>query len=250
MTTLIDCPGSGFGEWRFRLFDVPVRVSIWFWIVILIVGGEQGPGLMLCWLSTCFLSILWHELGHVLAFRFFRERAEVVLYGWGGLTIPRRGVYGSLPNLVVALAGPFAGFFLAGVAVLAALWSGAVIQLNFHMFVPVLAALPPAPTRSLWYVLLNDMLWVNLYWGLINLLPVLPLDGGHASQAIFDQADPQNGMRKALILSAVVAGAVALYAILEMNYYLAIMFVVLAVSSLQMLDGAGAQRRAYRSPRY
>jgi stage IV sporulation protein FB len=119
--------------------------------------------------------------------------------------------------------------------------------LGFQVFVPVLGILPRGQGFSLWYVLANDLLWVNFYWGLVNLLPVHPLDGGHAARAILEQVDPQNGWRKALILSATVAGAVALFGIFEQSYYLALMFVILAVTSLQLLDSA--QPKVYRSPR-
>ena len=248
MTTLVDSPDPWFGEWHFQIFDVPVRVTLWFWAVILVVGGEQGPGPMAAWLSTCFVSILLHEMGHVYAFRLFREPAEVVLYHWGGLTVPGRGLHRTLPRLVVALAGPFTGFCVAGATVLAAVRSGAVVQIGFQMFLPVVRVLPRTPAYSLWYVLLNDLLWVNFYWGLMNLLPVHPLDGGQAARAIFEQADPANGTRKALILSAVVAGALACLALAAHSLYIVLMFTILAVSSLQLLDGGG-QSRAYRSPR-
>lgn len=248
MPTLVDCPDSRAGEWRFRIFDTPVRVKIWFWIVILLIGGEQKPAALAIWIAVCFGSILLHELGHVFAFRLFRERAEVVLYGWGGMAIPRHGVYGSFPSLVVALAGPFAGFCLAGITVLAAQWSGAFVHLGFHRFLPVLAVLPRAGGYSHWYILLNDLLWVNFYWGLINLLPVYPLDGGHASRVIFHRADPRDGLRKSLILSAAVAGALAIFGVMERSLYLALMFAILAISSLQMLEGS--RSRVYRSPRW
>ncbi|MDR3703088.1 MAG: site-2 protease family protein [Candidatus Sulfopaludibacter sp.] len=249
MTTLVDSPDSWFGEWHFRIFGIPVRVTLWFWLVILLIGGEQGPGPMAAWITVCFVSILLHELGHVCAFRLFRERAEVVLYGWGGLTIPQRALYGTLPRFVVALAGPFTGFLVAGATLLAANWSGASVQIGFHLFLPVLRVLPRTPAYSLWYVLINDLLWVNVYWGLINLLPVHPLDGGHAARAVFEQADPANGPRKALILSAIVSGGVAFFAVLEHSLYLTLMFTILAVSSLQLLDSGGARTQAYRSPR-
>ncbi len=248
MTTLVDSPDYWFGEWHFRIFGVPVRVTLWFWLVILIIGGEQGPGPMAAWILTCFVSILLHELGHVYAFLLFRERAEVVLYHWGGLAIPRRALHRTLPRFVVAVAGPFTGFCVAGATLLAALWSGAVLQIGFHMFLPVVRVLPRTPAYSLWYVLMNDLLWVNLYWGLINLLPVHPLDGGHAARAIFEQADPAGGARKALLLSAVVAGVLAFLAVLAHSLYIVLMFTILAVSSLQLLD-SGGQARAYRSPR-
>jgi stage IV sporulation protein FB len=219
---------------------------------MLLIGGEREPGAMAIWVAVCFVSILLHEFGHVCAFRVFRERAEVVLYGWGGLAIPRCGVSGSFPRLVVALAGPFAGFCLTGLTLLAARYSGAFIHLGFHMFLPVLAVLPGGGAAySHWYILLNDLLWVNFYWGLINLLPVYPLDGGQAALAIFEQVDPRAGRRKSLILSAALAGAVAIFGALEQSSFLALMFAILAVSSLQLLDGLRGRVRSqpYRSTR-
>ena len=251
MTTLVDCPESRAGEWRFHMFDTPVRVKIWFWITILLIGGEREPGAMAIWAAVCFVSILLHEFGHVFAFRVFRERAEVVLYGWGGLAIPRGDVSGSFPRLVVALAGPFAGFCLTGLALLAARYSGVSIHLGFYMFLPVLAVSPGGAAYSYWHVLLNDLLLVNFYWGVINLLPVYPLDGGHAALAIFEQVDPRDGKRKSLILSAAIAGAVAIFGALEQNICVALMFVILAVSSLQLLDGVRGRVKSqpYRSMR-
>jgi Zn-dependent protease len=248
MTTLIDCPDSRAGEWEFRFFDIPIRVKIWFWAAVVLIGAQSDLGLLIVWVAVCFVSVLWHELGHVLAFRLFGERAEVVLYGWGGMAVPRRGVSGPFPRLVVALAGPFAGFCLAGATVFAARGCGASIRLGFHMFLPVLAVLPRGPVYSHWYVLVNDLLWVNFYWGLINLLPIYPLDGGHAARAIFEQVDRTGGRRKSLILSASLACAVAVFGVFEESFYLVIVFAILAVSSLQLLDGlrGRVQYRPYR----
>jgi len=249
VTTLVDCPDPWFGEWHFGIFGVPVRVTVWFWVVILILGGEQGPGPMAAWISVCLVSIVLHELGHVCAFRLFGTRAEVVLYHWGGLAIPERALRGTLPRFVVALAGPLAGFCAAAATLVAAGAAGEVVHIGFRLFLPVVGVAPRAPTYSLWYVLLNDILWVNLYWGLINLLPVYPLDGGQAARAIFERADPESGWRKALVMSAVVAGGVALAAVLVRSLYLALMFTILAVSSLQLLDSGSGRAQAYRPPR-
>jgi Zn-dependent protease len=48
----------------------------------------------------------------------------------------------------------------------------------------MLAVVPAHAAFSNWYVLLNDLLFVNFDWGLVNLLPVYPLDGGHAARAV------------------------------------------------------------------
>jgi hypothetical protein len=48
---------------------------------------------------------------------------------------------------------------------------------------------------------LEDMIWINAIWGVFNLLPILPLDGGHVAADLF-------GLRSAQVLS--IAGAVGL----------------------------------------
>ena len=234
MNALVDCPQSSAGEWRFRLFDVDVRVKFWFWLSVVLLCGAQDTAGVLMWVVVCFASILIHELGHVFAFRFYRENADIVLYGWGGLTIPDHQVRGTLPQFVVALAGPAAGFAVTAATLAAAIASGARVALGWHLFFPVLAV---GPGRGLWYVLLNDLLWVNFYWGLMNLLPVFPLDGGHAARAVLEQHDPMRGRRRSLILSAAVAGAVAAAGAVSGSLYLLLGFVVLAASSLQALEG-------------
>lgn len=254
MTTLVDCPQSRGGEWRFSLFDVPVRVKFWFWVAVLILGGEQPPASLIIWVSVCFGSILLHEFGHVLAFRLFGEEAEVILYGWGGMAVPRGAYQSHLARFVVSLAGPAAGFCLAGATMAAAFLSGATVHFGFHMFLPVLTASPSLTSGGMaalhssryWYVLLNDLLWVNFYWGLVNLLPVYPLDGGHACRAVFEQRDPYSGKRNSLILSASVAGAMALFGLAEGSLYMALLFAVLAVSSIQALESA--KPRVSRDP--
>jgi stage IV sporulation protein FB len=256
MTTLVDCPESRRGEWNFHLFDVPVRVKLWFWISVVMISGEERLGFLLMWVAVCFASILLHEFGHVYAFRVFGEKAEVVLYGWGGMAVPRNGVQSHLARFLVSLAGPAAGFALAGLAMAAAFLSGSTIHFGFHMFLPTISAWPAlahysefSPRSLYWYTLLNDLLFVNFYWGMVNLLPVYPLDGGHAARAVFEQADPFSGRRKSLILSAAVAVAVALFGLAERNLYMIVMFAVLAVSSLQLLESVRprvSHRPSYR----
>jgi Zn-dependent protease len=257
MPTLTDCPQSNAGEWSFRIFGVPVHVKFWFWAACLLTGANQDEAsAVLIWVAACFGSILLHELGHVGAFRLFGSEAEVVLYGWGGLAVPRRGVRGTLARLTVSLAGPAAGFCAAALVVAAAWFAGAHIRLGWYLFLPWLVAYPPAASGAtpgtssyLWYVLLNDLLFVNLYWGLVNLLPVYPLDGGQASRALFEQSDPARGRRNSLILSAALAVAIALAGALEKSGYMVVMFAVLAVASLQALE-AERSRPGRQSPRW
>jgi Zn-dependent protease len=72
---------------------------------------------------------------------------------------------------------------------------------------------------------------------MVNLLPVWPLDGGHISRALLKQWDPDDGVRKSLILSAVIAAIVGIAALGDQNTWVAIMFGIFAVSSLQSMEG-------------
>jgi Zn-dependent protease len=248
MRTLVDCPESSRGDWNFRLFGIPVTIKLWFWIAMLLAGGESEPGLTIVWIAVCFVSILLHEFGHVFAFRFFGVEARAILYGFGGLAVPRSDVRGPFPKFVVSLAGPMAGFCLAVIAMAAARVSGSVVHFGWHAFLPVLSAWPdvtratPAWSRPLylWYLALNDLLWVNFYWGLVNLLPVYPLDGGQAARAVFEQHDPAHGRRNSLMLSIACGAAMAAVGWAEQNMYLVWLFGILAFSSWQALE---AERR-------
>jgi stage IV sporulation protein FB len=249
MTTILECPDRSAGELRFRLFDIPVRVHPWFWLTTLMMGATDDVGLVLIWVGVCFVSILVHELGHVIAFRSFGVRAEAVLYAWGGLAVPDRSPRKStFAEVVISVAGPAAGFLLAALVIAAASFAGAKIFFGFEMFVipTVRATLLPAgeafDDRSLYYwnVILNDLLYVNIYWGLVNLLPIYPLDGGRVSRALFEHRDPNRGIRRSLLVSAIVAAAVAVLGLATKSMYLLIMFGVLAAGSATMWE---AQRR-------
>jgi hypothetical protein len=83
------------------------------------MGSSRDFGNALIWVAVCFISILLHEMGHVFALRCFGVDAEAALYGFGGLAIPQRDVNGVVPRVLVALAGPVAGFCLAGLNMVA-----------------------------------------------------------------------------------------------------------------------------------
>jgi stage IV sporulation protein FB len=237
MNTLSELLDTRWGELSFRLFGAPVYIKIWFWLVALVIGGEQEPVPLLIWLSVCFVSVLLHEFGHVAALRLFGSRSEVVLTLWGGATIPDRSPGGTLARFVVAVSGSALGFCVAALALEAAHASGAMIQFGLRLYLPTVLILPAGGHASYLYVLLNYLVYVNLYWGLVNLLPVNPLDGGHAAQAIFEQRDPWEGRRKSLMLSAVVAAAVAILGILSHSMYQVLAFGIMAALSAQAMEG-------------
>ena len=243
---LVEPPRTQF-DLHFHLGRVPVRVHPLFWLAALFLSGLRGePISILLWVGVVFVSILVHELGHVFAMQRFGSSGRVVLYVLGGLAIAdsdfagwgrsrRRGPW---EQVIISAAGPVAGFLLAGLVVLAVFASGGRVELvrSFPLFWSV--DLPVASTKDglIWFELVFYLLQVNIFWGLINLLPVYPLDGGQIARELFQLRDPWNGVVQSLWVSVFAAGGLALLALASRRLFLAIMFGMLAFNSFQMLQ--------------
>ncbi|MCB9735928.1 MAG: hypothetical protein H6745_25350 [Deltaproteobacteria bacterium] len=117
------------------------------------------------------LSLLVHEFGHALVARRLKLGPKVVLHGWGGLTFHGRAETNKHDAFIIA-AGPFAGLLLS-----AAAFAG--YSALPHM-VPGVLLVRDGQYPSLGYALfaLELLYEINLFWSLLNLVPVWPLDGG------------------------------------------------------------------------
>jgi Zn-dependent protease len=232
---------------RFRLFGIPVRVHPFFWIVALVLGvggGEAKPVDTLLWIAVVFVSIVVHELGHAFLQRRYGGHPWITLYGMGGLASCDDCDRSPRSQILISLAGPLAGFILAA-AIIASIWlSGHRVE--FGRFPGLAGWLIPfweqfeAPIAN---ILILDLLYVNIFWGLINMLPIYPLDGGRISRELFTLGkNPSKGIVQSLWLSAVAAGLVAVYGLSQGSIYMAVLFGYLAYSSYQTLQ---AYQRSY-----
>lgn len=230
---------------NFNLLGFNVRVCPWFWIMALLLGARAGSSAaLLIWVAVVFISILVHELGHTLAFRYYGTSSHIVLYQFGGLAVPddtfrgfgSGGVLRPAQQIIVSLAGPMAGFLLAAftVAVVYATGERVIFYRAGRFFFYWQLSSGFYGKMNLVY-LVDFLLQVNIFWGIINLLPIYPLDGGKVSRELFLLNDYRDGVRKSLILSIAAAAAIAVYALSARQFYLGIMFGFLGFSSYQML---------------
>lgn len=99
----------------------------------------------------------------------------------------------------------------------------------------------PVPLSKEWYagVLVNHLLWVNIWWGFVNLLPIWPLDGGHIARGFFERRYGREGLRRSLKVSAITAAITAILALTSGDMDLVIFFGVMAATSMQALEGLG-----------
>lgn len=241
MGRIFGIPDHSPGELHFKLFGFPVRVHPFFWIYSVLMVSNRETGQVVIWTGVIFLSILIHELGHGVAMRMFGEKAELLLYAWGGLAIPVYGRYlKPAAQILVCVAGPVAGFVLAGLVGQVAVWAGAKLSYSMsYLILPRMHAVfePSGPGASMYAflyksTLFNDLLWVNLTWGAVNLFPIYPLDGGQAMRYLLGPGR----LRLSLLISAVAAVLVALAGLFMQSIYVVFFFGVLAAGSAQAIE--------------
>ncbi|HEX8771441.1 MAG TPA: site-2 protease family protein [Acidimicrobiales bacterium] len=204
----------------FRFFGIPIRIDPSFFMIAVLWGlGERRLALIVSWVVVVTLSVLAHELGHAITFRIFERRPNIVLQWMGGVTYAPGGLTPAR-QLVVSLSGPLTGLLLIGLPALA-VGHGALND------------------SSTWDVILAQVVWVNIVWSVFNLLPVLPLDGGHVCASVLHFVVPGRNMRIAHIISIAIAAAGGLYAITNPNYiFIALFAGFLAYWNFSQLSGA------------
>ncbi len=217
----------------FRLFGFPVRVQPFFWIVIALIGiPSTFPNLatmihtVTAFVAAGFLSVLVHELGHALVFRHvYGVPASIVLHAVGGVTIPviphkrKRGFAGTACEVLLSFAGPFAGFLLA------ALFYFVIMPLVTPLLMrPFAGELPRLGVHFWIYIWMYFIVAVSVLWGIFNLLPVYPMDGGQISREIFCWLFRRRGVEISLILSILTAAICSVLAILKGQFFLPMFF--------------------------
>jgi Zn-dependent protease len=197
----------------------PVIVEPSFWILSVIMGWSDRPEEVASWVAICFVSILVHELGHAVVSRAFGATTWIRLYSFGGLCYSDRR-HSKWRDIAVSVAGPAAGFCLGG----------AVLLVNhFH----------PTDNPFGRFCLLQAV-WVNFGWGAVNLLPVLPLDGGHVMANLLGE----DRKRLATWISAGVACAAAIAAVVWLkDEYVALLMGWLGLMSLSDASPKVQKRR-------
>lgn len=216
----------------FRLFGFPIHVRAGFLVfiglVVLLNGFELG-----IWIagSAAVLTLL-HELGHAFAARATGARAEIALDFLAG--------YASFVPVRPLRPWERAGISLAGPAVqigvsLAVLGAMGVDPLDHDSYTSSAAAL------AIW--------WTGPVMGMLNLVPVLPLDGGHVVQAALDTVIPERSRTVMLWFSIVLTSAAGLWFFTDPRLAGFGYFVIFPlIFQLQMLSERRADTGRRRSP--
>ena len=186
------------GFLRLRLFGFPVAIHWFFWVLATLIGpfqianSPQGVRILLIWIGVVVVSILVHELGHAFAYRKYGGRPQIILHSMGGVAMAH-GHFNRKQLIIITLGGPFFGLALGAI-----FWSFSVwIGLVENIYVAVLFLF---------------MIKVNIFWSLLNLLPILPLDGGQLLSHLMHG-------RRAVLRGQIGAGCAALVGMALFYFY-------------------------------
>jgi Zn-dependent protease len=222
----------------FYVFGFPTSVQPFFWLMAAILGSlNLGPidnmpiwfAQMAAFIAAVFLSILVHELGHAFVFRhLFHVPSTVTIHGFGGVTVPmyqpqrRQGFIGTASGAFLAAAGPLAGFLLA------ALFIGIIMLLPFKQNQNMMV--------DLYHQFMVWVIYISIVWGIFNLFPIYPMDGGHIAREIFSFFFKKNGINYSLIFSMIIAVFFAVVALRFNEMFIVFLFGYFAYQNYQELQ--------------
>lgn len=209
---------------EFRLFGIPIRVNPFFLLLAAYIGYVNRPdgadeiAALAVTVPLVFAAVLAHELGHAFAGRVFGLTPRIDLHGFGGLTSWSGAARRLSPwrSMLVSFAGPLVG-----------------IAFGVPALVWWIVAEPPG---ALAVFALEMFVFVNLGWGVLNLVPMMPLDGGNIMAAFFELFAEGKGRIAARWVSLLVSGAILAWAFTTMNIWILVLVGFMAWSNWRALQ--------------
>ncbi|MGH8946065.1 MAG: metalloprotease [Acidimicrobiia bacterium] len=200
----------------FRLFGIPVTVGGSFLLVAALLGWSASARIdaVVAWVLVVFVSILVHELGHAFTAITFGSEVAIELNGLGGLTRwnPPGGQLSPGRRALVAAAGSAVGLLFGG-----------LVWLVTHQL---------GPFSGLNGFVVRNLVFVNVFWGLLNWLPIRPLDGGHLLISLLDKVAPSRARSLARTVFTVTAGVALFLAIRYERLFIALLAGWLLITEL------------------
>jgi stage IV sporulation protein FB len=216
----------------FKLFGIPVGVHVTFLFVALLGMNRYRGWDIAMWTLAAFVSILAHEMGHALVARGFDAKGvSVSLYGLGGVTryTHARGM-DHWKSFLISAAGSSVGIALGG-----SLW----LANNSGVFDGVSNEVA---------VLIDSVIFTSLVWGILNWLPVEPLDGGHMVESFVSMFSEKGAPLISQIITWITVVIIVPYAWLNGYLFGAIILVVFAFAGLREYREREAATKPQPSP--
>lgn len=223
---------SGGRSLRFRLLDISVSVH-WSFLLVALLGVGSSTGVEIAvWTLAAFLAVLLHEMGHALtARRFGAEPVAIRLFAFGGVTTwPTSSALSPGRRFIATGAGSGVGILAGGALALVAR-SGAIDGLG-----------------TLPFFAITSFIFASLIWGVLNWIPIRPLDGGQMTFTLLEVVTPRAAESLSRAISLVTGGVVVLGAILLEDYFAAVFVALIVLFGLRAPPRPGSEGLAPRKP--
>ena len=190
---------------RFRFFGIPVLISFWYWITLLLFAWifgfvNRGWEIVIAFILANFLAEFAKGFGEAIVAKLYGYQGALVFEGMdGGATGDYQTAKG-MRRSNIAIAGPATGFLV---------YAGCYFSLNY-----VTGHLLPRMPLNLQFptiAFIGYLMVFTLYFGLLHLFPVLNYAGGIIMREGLIGVIGRSGERLAYLVSFVVAAAVAGY---------------------------------------
>jgi len=181
---------------RFSLFGIPVEVQPWFWLTLALIGGINDAGTpeglmrLLLFVLAGFISVMVHELGHALAGKRFGAPTAITLHAFGGYATFPVGRFTRTQDFLVTAAGPAVQLVLGGIFL--AIWKSGT------------------PFAPMGLVFIKALTVISIFWAILNLIPVIPLDGGRLMASILGPRQANLTLKISMVI-AIASAALFLY---------------------------------------
>jgi Zn-dependent protease len=204
-------------SWRLgTAFGIGVYVHWSFLLLLALVIFSAPPGSALylgAVMVTLFGCVVLHELGHALTARYFGIKTEsITLYVIGGVARLEKMSDKPLEELLIAVAGPAVNVVIACL-LLVALLVGVVVSPASIMAPP---EMPPTDIGQFASQFLRDLLGLNLFLVVFNMIPAFPMDGGRVLRALLAL---RMGLLRATEIAVPVGAVVGLVAMSGFTLY-------------------------------
>lgn len=143
----------------FTYKNTPIYLSYWFFLIFLFLSPIQ------C--IILFFSVLIHEMAHTIIANKLKYKTDYITIGllFGAAMIDNKYLEDDDHRIAISIAGPLSNILLAIIFFIIGIIH--YIFLNQHN------------------IIINNIALINIILGLINLLPIYPLDGGRISKSLF-----------------------------------------------------------------
>ena len=193
---------------------IPIFIHPFFWLLSGLIGWMNSTSFLeiLIWMGVIFVSILIHEYGHALTASLFNQKSKIQLVALGGVTSydgPKLKIW---QQFMIVFNGPLFGFFL---------YLMAAFLLKFSW-------------TSIPVFILQITKQANLFWTVINLLPIQPLDGGQLLRIVLEASFGIRGFKISLLVGATLAALISFGFFIIKDLFAGAIFFLFAFQSFDL----------------